>query len=124
VTQLYASNGCLLLTDWLLTMVKVNSVRNRQFVVCDTGIVYIVVAMVVRRSRETRVVRQSLETKGRETRCVVSNRMSDRYAQYRMFVTIIEFCVIYLFWALSAGLCSADWDGLIRCYDGCETWLY
>jgi hypothetical protein len=21
------------------------------------------------------------------------------------------------------GLCSADWDGLIRCYDGCETWL-
>jgi hypothetical protein len=45
VTQLYASNGCLLLTDWLLTMVKVNSV--------DTGIVYIVVAMVVRQSRET-----------------------------------------------------------------------
>jgi hypothetical protein len=70
VTQLYASNGCLLLTDWLLTMVKVNSVRNRQFVVYDTGIVYIVVAMVVRRSREIRVVRQSCETG-----CVVSNRM-------------------------------------------------
>jgi hypothetical protein len=48
VTQLYASNGCLLLADWLLTMVKINSVRNRQFVVYDTGIVYIVVAMVVR----------------------------------------------------------------------------
>jgi hypothetical protein len=42
VIQLYASNGCLLLTDWLLT------VRNRQFVVYDTGIVYIVLVMVVR----------------------------------------------------------------------------
>jgi hypothetical protein len=60
VTQLYASNGCSLLTDWLLTMVKVNSVRNCQFVVYDTGIVYIVVMMVVRRSCETRVVRQDV----------------------------------------------------------------
>jgi hypothetical protein len=32
---------------------------------------------------------------------VVSNRMSDRYVRYRMFVTIIEFCVIYVFWTLS-----------------------
>jgi hypothetical protein len=70
VTQLYASIGCLLLNDWLLTMVKINSVKNHQFVVYDTGIVYIVVMMVVGRSRET---------KGRETRCVVLNRMSDRY---------------------------------------------
>jgi hypothetical protein len=87
VTQLYASNGCLLLTDRLLTMVKINSVRNRQFVVYDTGIVYIVVAMVVRQSRETG--------------CVVSNHMSDRYVRYIMFVTINEFCVIYVFWTLS-----------------------
>jgi hypothetical protein len=34
-------------------------------------------------------------------RCVVSNHMSDRYVRYRMFVTIIEFCVIYVFWTLS-----------------------
>jgi hypothetical protein len=27
--------------------------------------------------------------------------MSDRYVRYRMFVTIIEFCVIYVFWTLS-----------------------
>jgi hypothetical protein len=58
VTQLYASIGCLLLNDWLMTMVKINSVKDRQFVVYDTGIVYIVGMMVVRRSRET---------KGRET---------------------------------------------------------
>jgi hypothetical protein len=58
VTQLYASTGCSLLNDWLLKMVKINSVKNRQFVVYDTGLVYIVGMMVVRRSRET---------KGRET---------------------------------------------------------
>jgi hypothetical protein len=58
VTQLYASIGCLLLNNWLLTMVKINSVKNCQFAVYDTGVVYIVVVMVVRRSRET---------KGRET---------------------------------------------------------
>jgi hypothetical protein len=50
----YASTGCSLLNDWLLTMVKINSVKNRQFVVYDTGIVYIVRMMVVRRSRETK----------------------------------------------------------------------
>ena len=21
-------------------------------------------------------------------------------------------------------LCSTEWDGLVRCYDGCETWIY
>jgi hypothetical protein len=91
VTNLYASIGCLLLNDWLLTMVKINSVKNRQFVVYDTGIVYIMAMRVVRQ----RVVRQSCET-----RCVVSNRMSDCYVRYRMFVTIFEFCVIYVFWTL------------------------
>jgi uncharacterized membrane protein len=31
----------------------------------------------------------------------VSNHMSDRYVQYTIFVTIIEFCVIYVIWTLS-----------------------
>jgi uncharacterized membrane protein len=58
-----------------------------------------------------RVVRQS-----RETRCVVSNRMSDHYVRYRMFVTIIEFCVVYVF-----GRCRSvvsrlgQVDPLLRC---------
>jgi hypothetical protein len=44
----YVSTGCSLLNDLLLTMVKINSVKNRQFLVYDTGIVYIVGMMVVR----------------------------------------------------------------------------
>jgi hypothetical protein len=56
-------------------------------------------------------VRQS-----RETRCDVSNRMSDRYVRYRMFVTIVEFCVVYVF-----GRCRSVFsrlgqvDPLLRC---------
>jgi hypothetical protein len=97
------SIGCSLLNDWLLTMVKINSVKNRQFVVYDTGIVYIAVMMGVRQ----RVVRQS-----RETRCVVSNCMT---------CTIQNVC--YGYWVLRhlcildvVGLCSADWYGYFgRC---------
>jgi hypothetical protein len=165
----YASTGCSLLNDWLLTMVKINSVKNRRFVVYDTGIVYIVGMMVVRRSRETkgswdkgswdRVVRQDVMCR---IACLIV--MYDT----ECLIAIVEFCVVYVFgrcrsvfsrlgqvdpllrccveshvWSLCTiqnvcydywvlrhlcildvvGLCSADWDGLIRCYDGCETWL-
>jgi hypothetical protein len=51
--------------------------------------------------RETMVVRRWSWDDGRETGCDVSNRMSDRCVRYRMFITIIEFCVILCIWMLS-----------------------
>jgi hypothetical protein len=83
--------------------------------------------VVVRRSRETKgremfVVRRSRETRGRET------ESRDKESHVWSLCTIQNVC--YDYWVLRhlcildvVGLCSADWDGLIRCYDGCETWL-
>jgi hypothetical protein len=71
VTQLYASTDCSLLNDWLLMMVKINSVKNRKFVLYDTEIVYIVVMMVVRQSHETK----SRETEQRDKVCCVKSHV-------------------------------------------------
>jgi hypothetical protein len=90
-------------------------VRNLRFVIFENRIVYIVVTMVVRQSRETvvrhrvvyivvtMVVRQS-----RETGCDVLNCMSDRCVRYRMFVAINEFCVIVCILDVVA-LCTQNW---------------